>query len=186
MIVGLQTERVNFPNSDEWVRLRCALSSHRCAKAMEAKEIVGMKAAGEVIADVGVEGFQGILRMLNEGETAAQIADRLNKQQKQLEGGEGSAPTIIDATPTEVDGQPVDDQALVDKERKRYDMDVAAKELVKEWSLKSEDGSPLPVKLEHIRDLDDDTKEWLHDKAWTAMRHHVLKQVKKGNFTQAT
>ena len=73
-----------------------------------------------------------------------------------------------------------------DPARQQYDLDKASKSLIKGWSYRypSRNGGKrgkVPVKLETIRMLDAETREWLHDRAWAAMRQHLPEDALAGN-----
>ena len=67
----------------------------------------------------------------------------------------------------------------------RYDPDHAAAALVVAWPDTSDyqdaAGSARPVDVDTVRMLDAATREWLHERAWKAMRPVMPKDVLEGN-----
>ena len=157
-IIGLQTEKVSPPNEPETTFvLRLALSPRECERAASK---TGYEAFGDLTHGVGADAVRTVIAALNEGKSAAEIVERMN---------EGEEPETDEAKPDP------------DDVRARYDLDYAAFRLIKAWSYRRENGSKIPVKLKYVRDQDRDTRAWLHDKAWAAMRQHLPEDELEGN-----
>lgn len=174
MIIGLHVEKVDIPHDPEnWMRVRTALSPYSAMKARAAKQNENLKMIAETRADIGDEGIRNIVDMLESGKSAKKIADEINSRAlpsaERNEVGSAEQPEVL---PAEEDVQ-VDQEEEEEKEetlRAKYDLDVAAKELIVDWSYLDERKRPLPVKLKYIRHLDEATRQWIHNLAWEAMK----------------
>ena len=183
-LIGLETERVSPPHEPEtWFVLRTALSPWECEKA---RQQLGFQTMGNMVEAVGSDGFQGIMDALDRGESAEAIVARANE--RLLPPGDGvevgDVADLEDEGPeVEVgdvadlgDGEPEDEVPL----RERYDLDAAAKRLIKAWSYRGERGKKVKVTVEHIRMLDRRTREWLHDRVWAAMQPSLATDERLG------
>lgn len=166
MIIGLQTETVTRPNTEDLdgpvtFKLRTALSPYECEQAAEQ---VGFRGINAIMAQTGKTGLRDVIDALSSGRSAEDIATELNDGETPPDAGEA-------------EGEAKDETKL----RAMYDLDWAAARLVRSWSYRDDKGRKVPVKLKYVRMLDATTRSWLHDKVWAAMRHHQPEDVREGN-----
>ena len=135
------------------------LSPHECE---EARRHLGFASIGSITEAVGSSGLKDVIAALNDGESAEDIAEKVNAQAGEETPSEA----------TETDGEGL---------RAQFDLDYAAKRLIKSWSYRDDKGRKIPVKIDTIKMLDADTRAWLHDQAWTAMRPYLPEDVLAGN-----
>lgn len=157
-VLGLEVVKVDIPHEqDEWMLLRTALSPYQMEQCAFSKQRDVATAAAPMIAEMGVDAFDEVLKKLEEGLSVEEIERHMNAP-KALPAAKGKKAS---ATPKEA-------PAAMD-DRGGYDMDLAGKYLVKDWSyVTPKKRKRVPVNLENIRNLDAVTRKWLHDKAWAA------------------
>ena len=183
-IIGLETERVNPPHEPETTFiLRKALSPYECERARSQSAFNSMD---RMLESIGPEGFQTVIRALNEGQSAEQIQRSVGPRALP---GEVEVGNVADLPDEDADDESdvivgdVADLAPEDAdERDQYDLDSAAKRLVKAWSYRDSKGRKVKVTVEHIRMLDLKTRTWLHDKTWAAMQPSMANGARQGNL----
>ena len=159
MIIGLETETVSPPHDPEATFvLRLALP---VSVAERARSIAGFTALANLSTAAGSSQVQSLLDALKSGASAEDVADEVNA-------------AMGEETPENTDDM-----------REQYDMDYLTYRLIQSWPYrKSGDyttGKKIPVKLKYVRMLDAETRTWLHDKAWEAMRMYLPKEQLEGN-----
>ena len=181
-MIGLTTEKVSPPHEpDTTFVLRTALSPYECEWV---KERAGQEAMGSLARAVGPEGIDAVFKAIDAGREAADIVDDLNDATPVLalspatDGDDDAAVKVTAANKAAASKKQADDTERA--ARSEYDLDFAALKLIKAWSYKDA-GRKVPVTLDFIRLLDAETRAWIHDKAWAAMRIHLPEDVLAGN-----
>ena len=181
MILGMEHVKMDVPHEDgEWMLVRTELPESVAIKARTAAEQNGMQLAAPIIADVGPDTFNRIMGMLNDGMSPEQIAATVNEEaepeQVKTKGKAKGKSQPKPAPAAEPESESV---------RNGIDMDVAATEMIVDWSYttinKRGRPVPVPVKLEHVRFLDKKTRRWVHDLAWEALKADTDEDVEKNS-----
>ena len=106
---------------------------------------------------------------------AAKLGANAVQQFRQMEGAPTSsgAPARVDATDATVPG------------REALDLDYVVSQMLVAWSYKDRDGKSIVPTRNLIERLDRETRAWLHDMAWEAVRPPTNDE-QESNLEQST
>lgn len=181
-------ERVESPfHKGEWFNLRTSLSPYVARRCLQEGNARTMEAQSILMKKVGAETYGTIMKLRREGLEASEIAKRIGATPDENQGAAGTdtgsrsdnppAPSPGQTPPPdrgepegEEDTSPEPSEEEVEEAtqqlmRNAYDLDYAAYRMIAGWSF------PVPVKLEHVRNLDIDTRRWLQGLAWELIKH---------------
>ena len=127
-------------------------------ECQKAKEREAFRQVGAMVESAGREGMAAIIGSIESGRDADEIVVE--------QGGDA------DEGPKSLRGQ--------------FDLDWAAAQLLKSWGFRYESGRRVPVKAKFIQRLDTETREWLHDLTWEAMRAQIEEGAHEGNSAEST
>lgn len=199
MIHGLGTRKVEIPHEPgHWMVLRTGLSMYDLKAAADEVQFKNASRQVRFLQEVGPEMLEVIRDSFASGLSQEEVAAKVGAQDAETgaspegatenatpkDGQEGAedkprlrmdADGNVDMTAGDGEDEPAEDPEEVRQReraarRNRYDLDIAAKELVVRWSYKHPTTKKrLPVKLQHIRRLDPKTKAWLHERVLDAI-----------------